>query len=76
MLGAEIIQSGNARSFTVDERKSIQALIHYQAHKTALQPDVIEHAAACFLNVNDLDQLKASQYEAAIRFLVDFSGVN
>jgi hypothetical protein len=65
-----------ARPFTTAERKNIQALIHYQAHKTGLRPRVIDQAAECFLKVDHLSELTAEQYDVAIRFLVDFQGVN
>jgi hypothetical protein len=51
-------------------------LVYYQADKTGLRRCVIEQATAHFLEVDDLSELTAEQYDAAIRFLVDFEGVN
>jgi hypothetical protein len=62
--------------FSADERKSVQALIHYQADKRGVRPSVIERATESFFAVDDLDRLPAHRYEAAIRYLVEFSGVN
>jgi hypothetical protein len=63
------------RPFTVNERACVTTLIDYQSYRTGLQACVIEHAAGSFLNVDDLDQLTAHQYDDAIRFLVDFPDV-
>jgi hypothetical protein len=71
-----ITEKASALPATVAEKKSVQALIHYQADQRGLCPGVIERAAECFLGVDDLSRLPAHSYDAAIRFLVDFPGVN
>jgi hypothetical protein len=71
-----IFEQTGTRPVTAAEKKSVQALIHYQADKTGVRPCVIERAAECFLGVEDLSRLPARSYEAAIRYLVDFQGVN
>lgn len=76
MLQAGTISSWGNRPFTANERKSVQALIHYQADRRGIAPRVIERAAECFFAVDDLSRLPAHQYDAAIRYLVDFPGVN
>jgi len=71
-----ITEQPGERPFTAAEKKSIQALIHYQVDKTGLRPCVIEYAAESFLGVDDLSELPARSYDAAIRYLVDFQGTN
>jgi hypothetical protein len=67
-----VLRSRGDRPLTVNERDSIEALIHYQADRTGLSPYTIEKSVCLLFGVECIPQLKAWEYDGVIRYLVDF----
>ena len=60
------------RPLTPNERGAIEALVNYQAANTGLTPFFVESALLHFFNVEETRHMTAWNYDAAVRYLVDF----
>ena len=67
-----VLPQWGERPLTANERLSIDALMSYQAEKSSLSPYEIDKLLCTFFGVETIGDLKAWEYDAVIRFLVDF----
>jgi hypothetical protein len=76
MLGVAVMtaQAPNwgERRLAPNEIDSLSALIAYQANNTKLSEYFVHYTVTRFFGVEELGQLKAWNYDAAVRYLVDF----
>jgi hypothetical protein len=69
-----VLPQWGERPLTGNERNSIDALITYQAEEGNLSAYEIDKLLCTFFGVETIRDLKAWEYDAVIRFLVDFRG--
>jgi hypothetical protein len=67
-----VLPQWGERPLTLNERNSIDALITYHAEQGALSAYEIDKLLCTFFGVETIGDLKAWEYDAVIRFLVDF----
>ncbi len=69
-----VLPQWGERPLTGNERNSIDALITYQAEDSVLTAYEIDKLLCTFFGVETISDLKAWEYDAVVRFLVDFGG--
>jgi hypothetical protein len=60
------------RRLAPNEVDALSALIAYQANNTRLSEYFVHYTVTRFFGIEELGQLKAWNYDAAVRYLVDF----
>ncbi len=58
------------------EKESLEAMIFYRAEGTACSEEQVRAAVECHFVLDDISSLPRSQFEAAMDYLMKFSGLN